>query len=162
MNTSTLKTHHGMQWSPETQLWQVDGLARWARLRWHLGSRDCLTLGMEYADSFSDKPLLTLAGVATRERHDLGRDRRAGTEASSRALVAGCLSGRVWSPCDARGSTANQACMNAIKHNLQTNLELSAIGVIRLKHVFNRHLEQVRKFCSRELIHDRAGHGRQL
>jgi hypothetical protein len=64
MNTSTLKSHHGMQWSPETQLgkWTLwlAGLAFGGTVALAIA----FALGMEHADSFSDKPLLTLAGVA--------------------------------------------------------------------------------------------------
>lgn len=64
MNTSTLKTHHGMQWSPETHrgkwtAW-LAGFACGGTVALATG----FALGMEHADSFSDKPLLTLAGVA--------------------------------------------------------------------------------------------------
>ena len=64
MNTSTLKTHHGMRWSPEIHLGEwtawLAGLAFGGTVTLAIA----FALGMEHADSFSDKPLLTLAGVA--------------------------------------------------------------------------------------------------
>ncbi|GAW52352.1 hypothetical protein PD653_4452 [Nocardioides sp. PD653] len=64
MNASTLKTDHGMQWSPETHCgrWTawLAGIACGGTVALATG----FALGMEHADSFSDKPLLTLAAVA--------------------------------------------------------------------------------------------------
>lgn len=64
MSTTPLNTHHGMRWSPETQLgrWALSlaGLA--------IGGTAALAIafsaGLEPADSFTDNWLLTAAGVA--------------------------------------------------------------------------------------------------
>ena len=64
MNTSTPKTHHGMQWSAETHLgtWtaRLAGLAVGGTMALAIA----FALGMERADGFSDKPIITLVGVA--------------------------------------------------------------------------------------------------
>ena len=61
---TTPHTPEGMQWAPETRLgtWtaRLAGLAVGGTVALAIA----FALGMEHADSFSDKPLLTLAGVA--------------------------------------------------------------------------------------------------
>jgi small neutral amino acid transporter SnatA (MarC family) len=64
MNTSTLKTHHGMQWSPETHLGEWTAWLAGLAFGGTVALAVAFALGMEHADSFSDKPLLTVAGVA--------------------------------------------------------------------------------------------------
>lgn len=64
MNATPWQTHHDMHWSPETRM------GRWATslagvaLGGTVASAIAFSLGMEHADSFTDKPLLTLAGLA--------------------------------------------------------------------------------------------------
>lgn len=64
MDATPLQTHHGMRWSPETRMgrWTLSlaGLA----VGGIVASAIAFSLGMEHADSFSDKPRLTLAGFA--------------------------------------------------------------------------------------------------
>jgi hypothetical protein len=64
MNPSTLKTSHGMQWSPETHRGKWTAWLAGTACGGTVALATGFALGMEHADSFSDKPLLTLTGVA--------------------------------------------------------------------------------------------------